>query len=141
MASMGSLPFLVEANADSTVMMMMLHNRNHKFSSSKFSTLNASSLVRGWGRGRVKHRCSRGLLCLVEKNKHISALGKSSGTSEDKDDSDEVLQATIEKSKKVLALQRELLQQVLCLESVLQRVQGFIFMLSQKGLSFMLRPI
>ncbi|KAG4958744.1 hypothetical protein GLYMA_13G062700v4 [Glycine max] len=113
MASMGSLPFLVEANADSTLMMMMLQNRNHKFSSPKFNTVNASSLVRGWGRGRVNHRCSsRGLLCLVEKNKHISALGKSSGTSEDKDESEEVLQATIEKSKKVLALQRELLQQI-----------------------------
>lgn len=120
MASMGSLPFLVEANADSTLMMMMLQNRNHKFSSPKFNNVNASSLVRGWGRGRVNHRCSsRGLLCLVEKNKHISALGKSSGTSEDKDESEEVLQATIEKSKKVLALQRELLQQVLGLECVL----------------------
>ncbi|KAK7381299.1 hypothetical protein VNO78_33882 [Psophocarpus tetragonolobus] len=112
MASMGSLPFLVEANADSTLMMLMLHNRNHKFSA-KFSTVNASSLVRGWGRGRVNHRCSRGLLCLVEKNKHIRALGKSSGTSEDnQDETDEVLQATIEKSKKVLALQRELLHQI-----------------------------
>ena len=59
------------------------------------------------------------MIRIVEKNKHISALGKSSGTSEDKDESEEVLQATIEKSKKVLALQRELLQQVLGLECVL----------------------
>lgn len=137
MASMGSLPFLVEAYADSTLMTMMLHNRNNK-SSPKFGTVSASSLVRGCGRGRVNHRCSRGLLCFVEKNKHIRALGKSSGTSEDEDESEEVLQATIDKSKKVLALQKDLLQQVLLscgMECVLQRVQEFIFMLSQKGLS------
>ncbi|KAL2335505.1 hypothetical protein Fmac_016718 [Flemingia macrophylla] len=111
MASMGSSPFLVEANADSTLMMMMMsHGRNLKFSP-KFGTVSASSL-RGWGRGGVNHRCSRGSLCSV-KNKHIRALGKSFGTSEEnKDESEEVLQATIEKSKKVLALQRELLQQI-----------------------------
>ncbi|TKY50254.1 Granule-bound starch synthase 2 [Spatholobus suberectus] len=115
MASMGSLPFLVETSADpSLMMMMMFHNRSPKFAP-KFGTVSASSLEhsggRGWGRGRVNHRCSRGLLCLVE-NKHIRALGKSFGTSEDKEESEEVLQAAIAKSKKVLALQRELLQQI-----------------------------
>ncbi|XP_027359278.1 granule-bound starch synthase 2, chloroplastic/amyloplastic-like isoform X2 [Abrus precatorius] len=109
MASMSSLPFLVETNADSTVM-LLLHSRNPKFSP-KFGSLNASSFAKGLGRGRVNHSCSRGLPCLVG-NKQIRALGKSSGTSEDKDESEDVLQATIEKSKKVLALQRELLQQI-----------------------------
>ncbi|RDX83390.1 hypothetical protein CR513_35688, partial [Mucuna pruriens] len=94
---------------------MKFHNRNLKFSP-KFGAVNASllehSVARGWGRGRVNHRCSRGLLYLVENSKHIRALGKSFGTSESKDESEEALQATIEKSKKVLALQRELLQQI-----------------------------
>ncbi|KAK7271796.1 hypothetical protein RJT34_27996 [Clitoria ternatea] len=117
MASVGSLPFLVETNGDSTLLMMILHSRNLKFSP-KLGTVNASSFeysgARGFGRGRLNYRCgSRGLLYLMGNNRHIRALGKSSGTSEDKDESeDDVLQATIEKSKKVLALQRELLQQI-----------------------------
>ncbi|KAK7316351.1 hypothetical protein VNO77_35321 [Canavalia gladiata] len=114
MASMGSLPFLVETNADPTVI-LMLHNRNLKFSP-KIGTVHASAFehsgATGFGRGRVNHRCSRGLLCLVG-NKQIRALRKSFGTGEEKDESeDDALQATIEKSKKVLALQRELLQQI-----------------------------
>ena len=124
MASMGSLPFLVEANADTTV--RMLHTKNHhhhhnhhgtiKFPS-KFGTLLSASAFehsgsRGLGRGRVQHRCGRGLLGWG--NRHIRAVGKSVGKSEDKDESeDDVLEATIEKSKKVLAMQRELLQQVM----------------------------
>jgi len=109
MASMGSAPFLVEANADSTLMMRMLHNRNLKLSSPKFGSLSGSSFGRGRGRGRVNHMCSRGLFCLVENNGRIRALGKGSGMSEE---AEEMLQGTIEKSKKVIALQRELLHQV-----------------------------
>ncbi|ESW23227.1 hypothetical protein PHAVU_004G029100 [Phaseolus vulgaris] len=113
MASMGSAPFLVEANADSTLMMRMFHHRNLKLSSPKFGPLSGSSFghsgARGWGRGRVNHGCSRGLLCLVEKNRRIKALGKGSWMSEE---SEEILQGTIEKSKKVIALQRELLQKI-----------------------------
>ncbi|XP_025624089.1 granule-bound starch synthase 2, chloroplastic/amyloplastic isoform X1 [Arachis hypogaea] len=120
MASIGSLPFLVEANADTTVLMLHTKNNNHhnrhhhyhhgalKFPA-KFGTLSGSSVSensrgRGLGRGRVQHRCGRRI---------IRAVGKSNGKSEDNDESeDEALQATIEKSKKVLAMQRELLQQI-----------------------------
>ncbi|KAJ1399695.1 Starch synthase, catalytic domain [Sesbania bispinosa] len=108
MASLGSVPFLVETNVDTTV--LLLHSRNLKFPT-KFSTINASAFTRGLGRGRVNHSCSRGLQCLWGTT-HIRALGKSSGTSEDKEEPEDMLQATIEKSKKVLALQRELLQQI-----------------------------
>ncbi|XP_061355119.1 granule-bound starch synthase 2, chloroplastic/amyloplastic [Gastrolobium bilobum] len=112
MASMGSLPFLMETNADNTL--LLLHTRSFKFSP-KFSTVSASlfehSGTRGLDRGRLNHRCRKGLLCLWG-NKRIRAIGKSFGKSEDKDESEEMLQATIEKSKKVLALQRELLQQI-----------------------------
>lgn len=91
----------------------MFHHRNLKLSSPKFGPLSGSSFghsgARGWGRGRVNHGCSRGLLCLVEKNRRIKALGKGSWMSEE---SEEILQGTIEKSKKVIALQRELLQKV-----------------------------
>nr|KYP42916.1 hypothetical protein KK1_035665 [Cajanus cajan] len=135
MASMGSSPFLVGANADSTLMMTMFHNRNLKFSP-EFGTENASLI--GWGRGRVNDRGSRGLLCLV-KNKHIRALGKSFGTSEEgKDESEEVLQATIEKSKKVIALQRELLQQISerkKLVSSINKVNSISYEQSDKSLS------
>lgn len=48
------------------------------------------------------------------KYKHVKAVGKSIGNDENEDeDKDDVLNATIEKSKKVLALQKELIQQVL----------------------------
>ncbi|KAG2384029.1 hypothetical protein LR48_Vigan10g254300 [Vigna angularis] len=113
MASMGSAPFLVEANADYTLMMRMFHGRSLKLSSPKFGSVSGSSFghsgARGRGRGRVNHLCSRGLLCLVENNKRIRALGNDSGMSEEPE---KTLQGTIEKSKQVLALQKELLQQI-----------------------------
>lgn len=109
MASLGSAPFLVETHADTTV--LLLHTSNLKIPV-KFSTINASVFTRGFDRGRLKHRCSRGLLC-PWGTKHIRALGKSSGTSEeDKDESEDRIKATIAKGQKALALQRELLQQV-----------------------------
>lgn len=113
MLSLGSLPSLLETNVDTTV--LFLHTKNPKFTP-KFSSSNVSAF-----RGRLKHRFGRDLLCLLgNKNKHIRALGKSFGTSEngddeDQDEPDDVLHATIEKSRKVLALQRELLQQVFLL--------------------------
>jgi len=109
MASMGSAPFLVEANADFTLMMM----RNLKLSSPKFGSVSGSSFghsgARGRGRGRVNHLCSRGLLCLVENNKRIRASGMGFGMSEE---SEKMVQGTIEKSKQVLAMQKELLEKV-----------------------------
>ncbi|MED6144955.1 hypothetical protein PIB30_020427 [Stylosanthes scabra] len=113
MASIGSLPFLVEANADTTVLMLHTKNNHHRHHHhcavkfpSKFGTFSGSENrgCRGLGRGRVQHRCGRRI---------IRAADKSYGKSEDKDESeDDVLQATIEKSKKVLAMQRQLLQQI-----------------------------
>lgn len=107
MLSLGSFPFLVEPNAaDSTTMLLLHTTRTLKFtpkSSTASAAAASAAFSRGFGRGRLNHRC-----------KHIRALGKNSETSEGKDaeSEEDVLQATIEKSRKVLALQKELLQQV-----------------------------
>lgn len=139
---MGSAPFLVEANADSTLMMRMFHGRSLKLSSRKFGSVSGSSFghsgARGWGRGRVNHLCSRGLLCLVENNKRIRALGNDSGMSEE---SEKILQGTIEKSKQVLALQNELLQKVsLCCGMNVFYIGSRISSLCLSPKRFMLRP-
>ncbi|KAL6960778.1 Sucrose synthase [Sarracenia purpurea var. burkii] len=54
--------------------------------------------------------------CGLERSrriKRLKAMEKESGEGEDVDESDDALQATIDKSKKVLAKQRDLLQQIL----------------------------
>lgn len=44
--------------------------------------------------------------------KRVKATGENSGEAASADESDDALQVTIEKSKKVLAMQQDLLQQV-----------------------------
>lgn len=97
---MASFPFLVETNAHTRT-----HHHHHHRSllfPLKFSTINAIAFEHSGTRGVRLHH-----------SRYIRAVGKSLGASDDKDESEDVLEATIEKSKKVLALQRELLQQVL----------------------------
>ncbi|CAL0299026.1 unnamed protein product [Lupinus luteus] len=105
---MASFPFILETNAD-TKMLLLLHTKNHhhhhhhhnhhhrslKFPL-KYNTMNALAFDPSKTR-RSYGRCKR---------HNIRAVGASN---EDKDD---MLKGTIEKSKKVLALQRNLLQQI-----------------------------
>ncbi|XLS61812.1 hypothetical protein HN51_016040 [Arachis hypogaea] len=73
-----------------------------KFGILSGSSVSDNSRCRGLGHSRVQHRCGRHI---------IRAVGKSYGKSEDKDQpEDDALQATIQKSNKVFAMQRELLQ-------------------------------
>ncbi|XP_019428424.1 PREDICTED: granule-bound starch synthase 2, chloroplastic/amyloplastic-like isoform X2 [Lupinus angustifolius] len=106
MSKMASFPFILETNADTKVL-LLLHTKNHHRSLKfplKYNTMNAlafdpSETRRGDGRLHYRY-----------KRHNIRAVGKSVGASnEDKDD---MLKGTIEKSKKVLALQRNLLQQI-----------------------------
>lgn len=119
MLSLNSLPFLVETSFDTTL--LLLHTRNLKFTP-KFTTLNASSLAfsnKGLGGcGRLNY----GSVRLVHK-KNIRAVGKSFETGDDESE-DDVVKVTIENSKKVIALQRELLKQVLLLWNLILQ-KGF----------------
>ncbi|KAE9620016.1 hypothetical protein Lal_00040232 [Lupinus albus] len=114
MSKMASFPFILETNADTKVL-LLLHTKNHHHHRSlkfplKYNTMNALAFDPSEtrrGDGRLHYRCKR---------HNIRAVGKSVGASnEDKDeseDADDMLKGTIEKSKKVIALQRNLLQQI-----------------------------
>ncbi|XP_058773224.1 granule-bound starch synthase 2, chloroplastic/amyloplastic-like [Vicia villosa] len=78
--------------------------KNLKFTP-KLSTLNGdSAFSKGLGVGRLNYGSVR------LNHKHARAVGKSFGADESKED--DVVNATIEKSKEFLALQRELIQQI-----------------------------
>lgn len=104
-STIGSSPFLLETSA-------LFDTRRGKRS------LRFPLRVCGINRSNFEHSEGLGLGCRKGKlwgsNKHIKAIASESfGTSEDNDGSEGMLQDTIEKSKKVLALQRGLLQEVL----------------------------
>ncbi|WJX65623.1 starch synthase [Trifolium repens] len=98
---------MLSLGSDTTV--LLFHTKNLKFTP-KITTLNVdSAFSRGLSGGRLNYGSVR------LKHKHLGAVGKSFGTDENEDEDksdDDVVNATIEKSKKVLALQRELIQQI-----------------------------
>lgn len=119
MASIGSsLPFILETKTESSVLLHI--NSYHRLrlsffmyrprmsadstgftgSASGYSVLGlCSGLIGGCSRRRLWRK----------KPSRLMALGSEEGS----DESEDTLQATIEKSKKVLAMQTKLLQQVL----------------------------
>lgn len=122
MASIGSLSLIPETKrTDSYVILNTKSHHRPRFpffsnlprkclDSTRFSSSSArgSSSVVGLGSGLIGG-CRRGKL---QRNKlTLRAIDKDSEAGEE--GPDDALQATIEKSKKVLALQRDLLQQVL----------------------------
>ncbi|CAJ2665674.1 unnamed protein product [Trifolium pratense] len=98
---------MLSLGSDTTV--LLYHTKNLKFTP-KINTLNVdSAFSRGLSGGRLNYGSVR------LKHKQLGAVGKSFGTDENEDEEksdDDVVNATIEKSKKVLALQRELIQQI-----------------------------
>ncbi|XP_028759805.1 granule-bound starch synthase 2, chloroplastic/amyloplastic-like [Neltuma alba] len=120
-SSIGSFPFLVETNAQASILLQTKINRPLSFplfvhrhgKSAEISSSNASSFGHsestGMNYGRLIHGRCRGRLW---RTNDIRAIGKSTGTSQDDDGAEDVLQSTIEKSKKVLAMQRDLLQRI-----------------------------
>ena len=108
-SSVGSLPFLLETSAESLV---LLDTRSY------YRSLRFPVRVCGVKGSAFEHSERLGLgwrkRGLLWGSKQVRAVGsKSFGMDEYEDGSKDELQATIEKSKKVLALQRDLLQQVL----------------------------
>ena len=96
MASIGSLSLVSEAKAESSA--ILLHRGNGYSRRPRLPFF--ASLPR------------RGLQSNPFKGLSLRAIAKGSEGSESRDESEDALQATIEKSKKVLAMQRDLLQQV-----------------------------
>ncbi|WCJ25673.1 Starch synthase 2 chloroplastic/amyloplastic [Euphorbia peplus] len=102
MASLGSFPFLVEPKPETSLLFStkrQLRSRRQflAFASQKnrnFALLNDAS-------------CSNS-----SRFEAVRASAKEGVSGDDDDQSDDALQATIEKSKKVLAMQRDLLQQI-----------------------------
>lgn len=112
MASAGSLPFTIETKSESPLLLHSVNHHRPRFSFFVYRSrkpldyagfsLSCDRLICGSGRG--------------QQWRITLPKVKAKGFAESEDDSNEVddaLQATIEKSKKVLAMQRDLLQQVL----------------------------
>ncbi|KAM2014724.1 granule-bound starch synthase 2, chloroplastic/amyloplastic-like [Malus sylvestris] len=120
MASIGSLHFIMGTKTDSSVLVHSSTNPRLRFpfftnrprSSIEVSGINASANGSAGAARMCRGRnswCTRGKLWRI---KPLRAIRKSSAEGEDAGEPEDALQATIEKSKKVLAVQRELLQQI-----------------------------
>ena len=98
MSSIGSLPFIIETTkAESPVLVSRKNKNRHKFSFFPCRTKKSHNLA----------VFNNGFSLKFKPVRATAEEGASGDESEDK------LQATIEKSKKVLAMQRDLLQQVI----------------------------
>lgn len=100
MASLGSLPFTIEAKTESS---MFVLSKNYHRASCSLKQQNQRP-VEGVGFLGDKMVARSG-----NWPKPVQAKATSSGSN---NDPEEAIQATIEKSKKVLAMQQELLEQV-----------------------------
>lgn len=120
MASIGSLPSILETKAESSVLFHFKCPHRPRFPffmfrprlSLEFSGLNNSARgqsVVGLCNGLVGGSSRRQLW----RNKPLRVMDMDSVEGEGGVEAEDTLQATIEKSKKVLAMQRNLLQQVL----------------------------
>lgn len=115
MASIGSLPFMIETKTESSVLLHSNNNRRLRFPgfthrpgrSIEVTGINAE--VVGMCSRQINW-CTKGKLWKIEP---LRATGKVSVEGEDGGEPEDALRATIEKSKKVLAMQRDLLQQVI----------------------------
>ncbi|KAK4279382.1 hypothetical protein QN277_011172 [Acacia crassicarpa] len=119
--SIASFPFLVETNAEASILLPIKIKRPLRFplfvyrpgKCAEISNLNASSFGHSdstsLNYGGLLNGRRRGWLW---RTNDLRAIGKSTGISQDDDDAEDVLQSTIEKSKKVLAMQRDLLQRI-----------------------------
>ncbi|XP_062106643.1 starch synthase 2, chloroplastic/amyloplastic [Humulus lupulus] len=121
MASIRSFPFIPESKAESSVIINQKSYHQPRFpffcnlprrslNSTRFSSSGRGSSVVGFCSGLIGGSSSRRRL---QWNKPLRALDKGSeGGGERLDGSEDAIQATIEKSKKVLAMQRDLLKQI-----------------------------
>ncbi|KAF8390190.1 hypothetical protein HHK36_024712 [Tetracentron sinense] len=129
MASIGSLSFIVETTMENSVLLRSGNHRRPSFASlasqlrnfhdcglngSKFWCI-SPKVVSGEAFSGLSSNCEKMINGCGRvhpwRSKHLKATGKDSVEGKDGDESEDALQATIEKSKKVLAMQRDLLQQ------------------------------
>ncbi|MCL7048039.1 hypothetical protein MKW94_017908 [Papaver nudicaule] len=98
-SSIGSPSFIVGATREKKNSVLVSHTRRPKFHCST-------------GRSFLGCGSKCGLLKVENGDKILRAIGKSGGDDSNVDEAEDRIQATINKSKKVLALQKELLQQI-----------------------------
>ncbi|KAL3525926.1 hypothetical protein ACH5RR_014298 [Cinchona calisaya] len=133
-SSMGSFPFVIDTAAmDSLVISQSGNLRRTKLPflayrprkiSSDSSTFGSFRLL-GEDTGRLSLCCG----CSMTRKwmlKRVKATGSGSGEVESGEDSDDALQATIEKSKKVLSLQKDLLNQIEERKKLVSSITGSI---------------
>ncbi|KAA8530375.1 hypothetical protein F0562_005084 [Nyssa sinensis] len=128
MASIGSLPFVIDTVMDNSILLycgnfrrpvlpFFAYRPRKSFDSGGLNdpTFGYSKVV-GEDNARFSLCCNRLISGCnggqLSRIKHLRATGKDSGDVEDGDESEDALHATIEKSKKVLAMQRDLLQKI-----------------------------
>lgn len=111
MASVVSLPFVIETGAESSVLVQS--KRQHRPSSVFASFRQRKPPVFGVFNNSI----CRFSLCFDKRGhlsriKHVKAMGRDSMGGEGGNDSEDALEAAIEKSKKILSIQSHILQQV-----------------------------
>ncbi|XP_068636566.1 granule-bound starch synthase 2, chloroplastic/amyloplastic [Aristolochia californica] len=125
MASLSHLLFSVDTSTDSSVFLQYSNNGRCKFSCNAFQHRSSPNVFKFRVRKFAKGENYPGSLANDEQMLSWSSGGKLRGTNiratgrkfvkdddESSDDTEDALQSTIEKSKKVLALQKELIQRI-----------------------------
>ncbi|KAK3036624.1 hypothetical protein RJ639_030193 [Escallonia herrerae] len=114
MASMGSLPFVIDTAIEGSI---LVHGKSYRRSKLPFfayrprKSLDFGGLTFGCSNVVAEDTARCSFCCHRVMN--LKATGKDSGEVGESDEHEEdTLHATIEKSKKVLAMQRDLLQQI-----------------------------
>lgn len=143
MASMGSFPTGVDSS-------ILLHNVNHRRPMIPILAYRPRKYVVV---GRIADCNSAGFSSIMTvdlfskvslcngcsgrrrrwKTQHVKATTEGTGQGETDDESEDALQATIEKGKKVLATQRDLLQQVLASLDLFHSWELILYLKSSEG--------
>lgn len=116
MASMGSFPFVIDTSMDSPVLTNIGNSIRPKFPLSAWRPIRfpSNSTLRS-GRILVEATGKLSFCCGFRRHKHwvLNCTSTGFGDEQSGQETEDSLQATIRKSKKVLAMQKDLLNQVL----------------------------
>lgn len=127
-SSTGSFPFVIHAALDSSFLPysrpklpLLAYRRRKSTSDSKF----VSCRLLDEGISRLSSCCGS-TMTRKWTLQRLSAAGRGSGEVQSGEESDDALQATIEKSKRVLALQKDLLNQIAERKKLVSSIKGSI---------------
>ncbi|KAH7554577.1 hypothetical protein ACOSP7_027993 [Xanthoceras sorbifolium] len=125
MASIGSLPFTVETKSECSA---FLHSKNQHRPGSSITTfrLRKSPVFTVFNNSICGFSLRSGRRGQSWRNKHVKAAETGYFESENGNEPEDALEATIAKSKKVLAMQRELLHQIAERRKLVSSIKGSI---------------